>query len=174
MAIISRIKDYFFQKQLINQRSDASYAQPLQLIQTLVFVVREANQDQLLTLKQWAHLRFESLETLKVIHFVNDPQEPIENTLYISSKKDIKWNRCLRQPLTDQLKSEGFDLMINLDRQKDLSMLYTSSVIPAQLKIGFCPNPWKVYDLLLEADQGSLNDQLHQISDILTKINADI
>jgi len=174
MAIVSRIKQYFFQKQLLSQRADSAYPGPLKEVKSMVFLVHSKDLDQIGAFEKWARGRFEVLDRIRFVCIDDTEVESTDTLWMLSSKKDFKWSKCLQAQAEGNVRSESFDILINLDLSNEERLLYITAIIKAQMKIGFCPNPWKIYDLLLEANQGKRTDQLHQISDILTKINSDI
>lgn len=175
MGKINPISRYFYEKELLSQRYRKEHDGPLKEVTSILLLVSEEDREETKALQLLAYERFPNISLNQAVVCTSD-KEPSSSApdVFILGKNDFNWKKSLRNPHAHGWLEESFDLLINFDVTDDIRMHYISAVAHARLKVGHCPNPWKIYDLLLEGENISCEARWGRLSELLKNINKNI
>ena len=111
-------------------------------------------------------------DKVQLIGYV-DTKEVLENyNFLVLGKKDLNWLWKPKRAAIDNLKSQRFDLLINLCQQDCFPLEYLAVSLDANYKIGALTDYPNNYDLML--DSTDLQNYLKQVDFFLEKYRLDL
>lgn len=175
MGIIDPISKYFFEKELLSHRYRNSDKPPLKDVRSILLVISEQDRQDTKALLNLAEQRFPNLEHKTAVVVTGDKEaNGQEGEVHVLGKKDFSWKKTVKMPSNQLWLNRPFDMLINFDTTHDNRTHYISAIAKAELKVGHCANPWKIYDLLMEGENTSCETRWNHLSELLKNINADL
>ena len=175
MGIIDPISKYFFEKELLSHRYRNPGAPPLKDVRSILLIISEPDRQDTKALLNLADERFPNLESKMAVVVTTDKETaPQDGDVVVLGRKDFSWKKTVKVLSDHPWLQKPFDMLINFDTAEDDRTHFISAAAKAELKVGHCANPWKIYDLLMEGENSSCETRWNHLSELLKSINADL
>ena len=169
--MLKKIKQKKLKKIITKNLTNRDISQRNKKIKTLGFLIDESlqiNDEELYNFSKEFNLQYKDIKIFKYIQLKKKVPTLQDNQV---SNKDFSWNGTLKNVSAQEFLNRNFDMLVVLQKDKNVYIDYMVSQSKAKFKVGLTPVNIALFDLIIQLKPTQLELFKTELEKYLTALN---